>query len=357
MRLGVWIGLGTALVVSLLVRPLGVIVAVVAIVAISAASGVILLKRVGRGDLAFGIVSVACRALPEGRGHWGEAMLAELDRISGRWQRLGFALGCARAALLPPPRPGAATQAVRIVVATTVVASIGLFLYTRSRLVGASYPGLNGQPGVFGTTAGLLFVAVGTASAVTALVRFPPARRRARASLVYGAVGGLVVGGVALAGSLPGLMVKDNNSIAPNNWFLLAALATTLAAGVAAARSSHDPRAGKEAGWWAGAIGGAILFIGLNTLSYTSMTWFAHDPVSIHAFHTYAPPADQTHYATIAAVVLDSHLKTGAFFGIFVLPALGFVLGALGGAASKIHDHTTNATAGRNAPRTAAGDL
>jgi hypothetical protein len=353
MRLGIWIGLGAALVVSLLVRPAGVIAA---IAAIAAAGCVILVKRVGRRDLAFGILSFASRALQEERRDWGEAMLAELDRISGLWPRLGFALGCARTALLPPPRPGAATQAVRIVVATTVAAIIGLFLYTRDQLLGASYPGPSGQPAIFGIMADLLFVAVGTASAVTALVRFPPTRWRTRASLVHGGVGGLVVGGIALAGSLPGLMVLDNNRIAPNNWFLLAALATTLAAGVAAARSSHDPRAGKEAGWWAGAIGGAILFIGLITLSYTNMTWFTHDPVSIHAFHTYAPPEDQTHYKTIAAVVLDSHLKTGAFFGIFVLPVLGFVLGALGGAASKIHDHTTNPTAGSNAPKTRAGD-
>ena len=258
---------------------------------VGAAGGVILVKRAGRGDLAFGILSFASRALQEERGDWGEAMLAELDRVSGWWPRVRFALGCAGAALLLPPRPGAATQAVRIVVATTVVAITGLFLYTRIELLGASYPGPSSQRGVFGITVDLLFVGVVAASAVTALVRFRPTRRRVRHGRLYGAVGGVIVGGVALAGSLPGLAVQDVNGLQPNDWFLLAALATMLAVGVAAAWSSHDARAGKEAGWWAGAIGGAILFIGLLTLSYTNTTWFTHDPASVHAFHAFVAPA------------------------------------------------------------------
>lgn len=328
----VWCGLMAVLAVSVLLRPAGAIVAIVAVVA----AGGVTIVRCGRGDLALGILSLASRGLQAERRDWGEAMLAELDRVSGRWRRLRFAGGCARAALLPPPRPDTATRVVRIVVVTIVVAMIGLFLYTRDQLLGASYPGSGGQPGVFGLMAGLMFAAVGAASAVAALVRFPPTRRRARASLVCGAAGGVVAGAIALAGSLPGLMQLDNDRVAPNSWFLLAAFATTLAAGIAAARSSHDRRAGKEAGWWAGTIGGAILFIGLITLSYTNMTWFTHDPAAIRAFHAYAPSVDQAHYKTIAAVVLESHLKTAAFFGIFVLPVLGFVLGGLGGAAGAI---------------------
>ncbi len=350
MRLSwVWIGLGAALVVSVLVRPAGVIVA---LVAIGAAAGVLLVKRASRGDFAFGILSFACRALPEERGDWGEAMLAEFDRVSGWWPRIRFALSCARAALRLPPQPGAATQAVRSVVATTALAITGLFLYTHHRLLGASYPGLGSQRGVLGIKVDLLFLGVLAVSAVTALIRFRPTRRRARASRRYGAVGGVIVGGVALAGSLPGRAVKDVNGLQPNDWFLLAALAATLAVGVAAARSSHDPRAGKEAGWWAGAIGGAILFIGLITLSYTNTTWFTHDPASVGAFHTQAPPA--THFKTIAAFVLNANLDTAAMIGILALPILGFALGALGGTASKIHDHTARPAAGSSVAKPGA---
>ena len=345
MRLGwVWIGLAATLAVSLLVRPLGV---TVVIVAFGAAGGLILAKRAGRGDLAFGILLFASRALPDERGDWGEAMLAELDRVSGRWRRVRFALGCAGAALLLPPRPGAATQAVRIVVATTVVAITALFLYTRHRLLGASYPGPGRQRGVLGIRVDLLFLGVLAVSAVTALVRFRPTRRRARARRLYGAAGGVIVGGVALAGSLPGLAVQDVNGLQPNDWFLLAALATMLAVGVAAAWSSHDARAGKEAGWWAGAIGGAILFISLITLSYTNTTWFTHDSASVNAFHNY-------HFKTIAALVLNANLETAAMIGILVLPILGFALGALGGAASKIHDHTARPAAGSSVAKSGA---
>jgi hypothetical protein len=338
-RLGaVWIALGAAVVVALLIRPLGVMVvavAALAVVAVAVSSGRMLAEQVARGDLSFVMLSLATRALPEQRRDWGEAMVSELDRVSGRRRRLRFALGCATLALLPP-RPGAATRTVRIIAATTVAAIAGLFLYTRHRLLGASYPGPSSQRGVAGINVDLLFIAVVAVSAVTALVRFQLASRRARTSRVYGAVGGLVVGGVALAGSLPGVAVQDVNGLQANDWFLLAALASTLVVGGAAAWSSHDPRAGKEAGWWAGAIGGVILFIALVTLSYTNTTWFTHDPAAVRAFHAYAPPADQTHYKTVTAMILDSNLDTGAMIGIGILPILGFALGALGGATERL---------------------
>ena len=126
-----------------------------------------------------------------------------------------------------------------------------------------------------------------------------------------------------------------------------------LAVGIAAALSSRDSRAGKEAGWWAGAIGGAILFIGLLTLSYTNTTWFTHDPASVHAFRAFAAPADQTHYKTIAALVLNSNLDTAALIGIFVLPIVGFALGALGGTASKIR-YPASPAAGSSIPTSGA---
>jgi hypothetical protein len=327
---GVWIGVGAGVVVFVLVRPLAAIVAIIAIVA---AGSLILANRVARGDLAFRILSFSSRSLPAERGDWGDAMLAELDCVSGRWRRLGFASGCARAALLPP-RPGAATQAARIVAAATLAAITGLFLYTRHRLLTASHLGPSSQHGVLGASVDLLGVVA--VYALTALVRFRLPTRRVRAGCLYGAVGGIVVGGVALAGTLPGLAVQDVNGLQPNDWFLLAALATTFAVGVAAAWSSGDAGAGKEAGWWAGAIGGAILFIVLVALSYTNMTWFTRDPAAVRAFQAYAPSADQTHYTTISALVLDSNLDTAAMIGILILPILGFALGALGGAASKI---------------------
>jgi hypothetical protein len=349
-RGGVWIALGVAVVVALLIRPLGVMVVLVGaltVLAVAVSSGRMLARQAARGDLSFVMLSLATRTLPDQRRDWGDAMLAELDRVSGGRRRLRFALGCATAALLLP-RPGAATQAVRIVVATTVLAITALFLYTRHRLLGAS-PGPSSQRGVLWIRVDLLFLGFLAVSAVTALVRFQLTSRRVRTSRLYGAIGGVVVGGVALTGSLPGLAVQDVSGLAPNDWFLLAALATMLAVGVAAARTSHDPRAGKEAGWWAGAIGGAILFTGLITLSYTNTTWFTHDPASVSAFRSNAP-----HFKTIAALVLNGNLDTAAMIGILVLPILGFALGALGGAASKIHDHAGRPAAGSTVAKSGA---
>jgi hypothetical protein len=48
------------------------------------------------------LLEMAVRSLPDSRRDWGAAMTAELDRLQGRAARWSFALGCARAALIPP---------------------------------------------------------------------------------------------------------------------------------------------------------------------------------------------------------------------------------------------------------------
>jgi len=48
------------------------------------------------------LLEMAVRSLPDNRRDWGAAMTAELDRLEGRTARWSFALGCARAALIPP---------------------------------------------------------------------------------------------------------------------------------------------------------------------------------------------------------------------------------------------------------------
>ena len=66
-RLGaVWIALGAAVVVALLIRPLGVMVvavAALAVVAVAVSSGRMLAEQVARGDLSFVMLSLATRAL------------------------------------------------------------------------------------------------------------------------------------------------------------------------------------------------------------------------------------------------------------------------------------------------------
>jgi hypothetical protein len=50
------------------------------------------------------------RLLPDGRRQWGQAMQAELATIDGTPERWRFVLGCTRAAVLPPARPGVVWQ-------------------------------------------------------------------------------------------------------------------------------------------------------------------------------------------------------------------------------------------------------
>ncbi len=53
-------------------------------------------------DLASRFLALAVARTPTGRGDWSRAMLAELDQVTGRGARWRFALGAARAALVPP---------------------------------------------------------------------------------------------------------------------------------------------------------------------------------------------------------------------------------------------------------------
>ena len=48
------------------------------------------------------ILAAATSLIPEERGEWGAAMLAELSQLSTRTSRWRFALNCARVALFPP---------------------------------------------------------------------------------------------------------------------------------------------------------------------------------------------------------------------------------------------------------------
>jgi hypothetical protein len=61
------------------------------------------LQRAIGHDAARALLLLRVRALPPERADWGRAMLAELDHVDGRWARLGFALGCVRAAMARPP--------------------------------------------------------------------------------------------------------------------------------------------------------------------------------------------------------------------------------------------------------------
>ncbi|WP_185053604.1 hypothetical protein [Thermocatellispora tengchongensis] len=75
--------------------PLGII-AVPWVIALS-----LVWRRAGgiTGEDLARLIRAAASTLPEERRHWGEAMAAELPRVTGRRARLWFTLGCVRALL------------------------------------------------------------------------------------------------------------------------------------------------------------------------------------------------------------------------------------------------------------------
>jgi len=86
--------------------------------------GVVLALRMlyveARPDGPRALLTAATGWLPAARAEWGRAMLAELERVSGRRARWGFAVGCSRAVLhaaLLSGRPPISVAAAILVVA------------------------------------------------------------------------------------------------------------------------------------------------------------------------------------------------------------------------------------------------
>src|SRR5215831_18621774 len=62
-------------------------------------------------DAPLRLLRWAVSLLSPQRAEWGRAMLGELGHLDGRARRMGFALGCAGAALVVPPWGRAAAGA------------------------------------------------------------------------------------------------------------------------------------------------------------------------------------------------------------------------------------------------------
>jgi hypothetical protein len=92
-------------------------------------------------DLPRWLLSVAAACAPAGRADWGRAMLTELDQVTGLRARWRFALGAARAALVPPPRSRPA--AITLAAAAAATAAACHVLVPQAGVVGAvAVPGI-----------------------------------------------------------------------------------------------------------------------------------------------------------------------------------------------------------------------
>jgi hypothetical protein len=74
-------------------------------------------------DLPRRLLSAAVACASAGREGWGQAMLAELDQVAGYCARWRFALGAARAVLVPPARSRPAAALLAAGTASTAIAS------------------------------------------------------------------------------------------------------------------------------------------------------------------------------------------------------------------------------------------
>lgn len=118
--------------------------------------------RTGEGsDLPQQLLAASVVLSAADRAEWGQAMVGELDRLAARGERWRFALGCARAMLLLPPRRGAPGRLIVTAVVSAAATCACLVGYGLVR-----YPGV--ITGARSWVAVAAFVAVLVGYSVTA---------------------------------------------------------------------------------------------------------------------------------------------------------------------------------------------
>jgi len=313
------------------------------------------------GDRARRLLATATAWTAAGRGDWGRAMLAELDQVTGRPARWRFALGAARAALVPPRskrlpwlaaialaagagaagtaiqvlapaagilaaallpglpaicawaalattrqarRCGGAARVVRVIAVAGIAACPVVALQALTR-----YP--NGAAGPYTSGQSVLDVmlAVDLAASLWLVLRLRAPLSAGRRSSLFGLAAALAMTGGFLLSQLLGV---------PGGVTWAAALAVLLAAAVLAAWHDGDPVSGVGAGLWAVLMAGPAWFIVNLTATSRAMSLDARDPATIAFAHS--------HGATdVLAWVVDNDLG-GAIVILTVVVAVAAVL-------------------------------
>jgi hypothetical protein len=274
-------------------------------------------------DRARRFLAAATAWTSAGRGDWGRAMLAELDQVAGGPARWRFAIGAARAALVPPRSrrlpwraaimlaagaaaagtavhvlaPGTGIQAAAVLPGlpaicawfvlarprparrcggpvgfVRVIAAAGIAACAVVAVVAlARYPA-----GAAGTSASGLsmldVLAVDLTGALWLVLRLPAPLAAGRRSSLYGLAAALAMTGGFLLNQLIGLSPAVT-------W--TAALGLLLAAGALAARLDGGPVSGIGAMLWTALIAVPAWFIVSMTATARAMSLDARDPVTI----------------------------------------------------------------------------
>jgi hypothetical protein len=260
-----------------------------------------------RRDAPRALVSLALAALPATRAEWGQAMSSELEHIDGRGARWRFAAGCAWVAA----RLGAGRY--------VACAGAGLAALVAYGLV--RWPGVLGDD-VGVATAHLAVLTVLLSVYAAAGLALAGAGGRGRSARV-----GIGVGLAAAAlwtGSLAASVLAHPGR--------LSVLGVTAGIAAAAALALAGARCGGVAGLRAGICGGLVVglagFVVLLAMAYLATGHLTADPALAAQFRT-STARDLPTFAvgeTMAAAVNQ----------LWLAPAAGAALGALGGIAAHV---------------------
>jgi hypothetical protein len=256
-----------------------------------------------RRDTAHAVARLAQAALPAARAEWGRAMAAELEHIDGRGARWRFAVGCAWVAA----RLGAARHVAGAGVGVAALVAYGLVrwpgMIADEPLVGVAYLAvltlMLGAYGVAGT------VMAGAAS-------------RGRTVRVGSIIG--VAAATLWVGSRAADVLADPGRLSVPALTLAMAAAGLI---VLAGARCGDGVAGLRAGLCGGLVVGLTGFVALLALAYLATGHLTADPALTTEFHT-STARDLPTYAVGEAMA-------GAVNQLWLAPAIGAALGALGG--------------------------
>jgi hypothetical protein len=262
-----------------------------------------------RRDGPRALTRLALAALPVRRAEWGRAMSSELEHIDGRGARWRFALGCAWVAA----RLGAARYVAGAGAGVAALVAYGL----------VRWPGILVDDGLGVAVAHLSVLALLLSVYATAGLALAGAAGRRRTTRV-GVAGGLVAAALWAASLAANVLVDPGR---------LSALATTLGIAAGAALVLAGARcgsgvAGLRAGVCAGLVIGLAGFVVLLALAYLATGHLTADPALADEFRASAA-RDLPTYAV-------GETMAAAFTQLWLAPAVGAALGALGGVAAQI---------------------
>ena len=282
-----------------------------------------------RSDLPTTIVGLSACRLSGNRRDWADAMETELDCITGTMARWLFALGSVRVVIAEPPPEEEPALLQQTTIVVGAVAVVGIAIYAQVRLAADASTGGHGL--LYTAVAAAFIVFVLAAQAGMAIRRARAADPAAKVSRRWGIAGGAVMGSCLLGAEIPSVSTSGLHIATVS---FVVALTTPLVVGVLASRASHDRRAGRGAGAWAGAVGGFIFLVGFMTITLAATQWFTHDPGTIRAYQDSMSPAHfasyGAHYRSIAGFVISENNDTALIGGLLWFPLLATMAGRLG---------------------------